>query len=336
MSTMPRTQPQIAHTLNLTSPVAQISGIGPKRAQALAERGLVTLEDVLFHLPSRYQDWRERRTIAQLTAGTSAVVEGVLSGVRERPMRGSRWRRLVTATLTDAAGARLRLVWFNLPSYMRGRMPEGQAVAVFGRVTMADDHELEMMHPELRAQSDGSEEPIRPVYRVPDAMPQRLYGTVVARALNEAAHEVADAIPQPVRAASGLTPICDALRYLHHPPVDADIRRLQNGASPGHSALALDELFTFELAMCVERERSARRRGMQLRGDENGLAGRFVATLPFQLTGAQNHAIEEIARDLAAPRQMNRILIGDVGSGKTAVAFWAILRAVEAGAQAAM
>ena len=111
-----------------------MAGIGPKRAEALNARGIITVEDLLFHLPARYQDWRDRRPIAQLEPGTIAVVEGTLSDVRERPMPGARWRRLVTASLTDAAGAQLRLVWFNLPSYMRGKMPDGLRVAAYGRV----------------------------------------------------------------------------------------------------------------------------------------------------------------------------------------------------------
>jgi ATP-dependent DNA helicase RecG len=333
---MPRTQLQTAGALSLSSPLDQIPGIGPKRAQALADRGIATIEDVLFHLPSRYQDWRTHSTIAQLVPGTSVVVEGVLSAVRERPMRGSRWRRLVSATLTDAAGAKLQLVWFNLPSYMRGRMPEGQQVAVFGRVTQSDDGALEMLHPELRVESADSEEPIRPVYRLPDAMPQRLYAAVVKRAVAEAVDRVPDAIPDQLRSSTGLSSLADALRYLHGPPADADMKQLQNDASPGHTTLAFDELFAFELAMCIERERSARRPGMELACAGGALVERFIHSIPFRLTSAQERAVDEIARDLAAPRQMNRILIGDVGSGKTAVAFWAIVRAVEAGAQAAM
>src|ERR1700730_12756317 len=125
--------------LSLKTPISAMAGIGPKRAEALNAKGIVTIEDLLFHLPARYQDWRERRTIAQLEPGTIAVVEGTLSGVRERPMPGARWRRLVTATITDGAGAQLRLVWFNLPSYMRGRMPDGLRVAAYGRVTKVSD-----------------------------------------------------------------------------------------------------------------------------------------------------------------------------------------------------
>ncbi len=199
-----RPHPQVPKPLALDSPVAELPGIGPKRAQALAERGLATIEDVLFHLPSRYQDWRERRRIAELEPGLVAVVEGTLGNIRERPMPGPRWRRLVTATLTDAANAKLRLVWFNLPAYMRGRMLEGQTVAAYGRVSAASDDQIEMVHPELRQQLDteldkdldGDTHPIRPVYRLGDAIPQRLYAGVVSRALHDTASSVKGAIPQ--------------------------------------------------------------------------------------------------------------------------------------------
>ena len=342
-----------------------MAGIGPKRAEALEAKGIRSVEDVLFHLPARYQDWRERRSIAQLEPGTIAVVEGTLSGVRERPMPGARWRRLVTASLTDTTGAQLRLVWFNLPSYMRGRMPDGLRVAAYGRVTKADDGRVEMMQPELRSESadDGSYNdkggPVRPVYRLPEGIPQRLYAWMVATSLDQAAGSLKGAIPEPARVASNLHTIADALDYLHRPPADADLKELARGRSMGHSTLAFDELFGFELAMCVERERSKKRPGLELSGAEAHrlkpvphqraaeqeehrlkpvvqLTNQFIETIPFEMTGAQRRTLEEIGADLASPRQMNRILIGDVGSGKTAVAFWAMLRAAESGAQAIM
>jgi len=312
-----------------------MAGIGPKRAEALNARGIISVEDLLFHLPARYQDWRDRRPIAQLEAGTIAVVEGTLSNVRERPMPGARWRRLVTASLTDAAGAQLRLVWFNLPSYMRGKMPNGLRVAAYGRVSKAADEHVEMIQPELRSEANDTGGPLRPVYRLPEAMPQRLYASMVGIALDQAADSIKGAIPEPQRIAAELPTIAEALEYLHRPPADADLKELQKGRSKGHTTLAFDELFAFELAMCIERERSARRPGLGLRGSET-LTAKFIETIPFHLTGAQARSIGEMGSDLASPRQMNRILIGDVGSGKTAVAFWAMLRAVESGAQAIM
>src|SRR5579872_6609498 len=154
--------------ITLRTPISAMAGIGPKRAEALEAKGIRSVENLLFHLPARYQDWRERRSIAQLEPGTVAVVEGTLAGVRERPMPGARWRRLVTASLTDAAGAQLRLVWFNLPSYMRGKMPDGLRIAAYGRVTKAADDHVEMVQPELRSEANDKGSPVRPVYRIPE------------------------------------------------------------------------------------------------------------------------------------------------------------------------
>ncbi len=321
--------------LTLRTPIASMAGIGPKRAEALNNKGILTIEDLLFHLPARYQDWRDRRTIAQLEPGTIAVVEGTLSGVRERPMPGARWRRLVTASLTDTAGAQLRLVWFNLPSYMRGKMPDGLRVAAYGRVTKASDEHVEMVQPELRSEANDKGSPIRPVYRFPEGIPQRLYASLVGIALDQAAPTISGPIPEPQRLARELPTVAAALEHLHRPPAEADLKELAKGRSIGHRTLAFDELYGFELAMCIERERSQKRPGMELR-EAGKLTAKFIEAIPFQMTGAQRRTLEEIGADLAVPRQMNRILIGDVGSGKTAVAFWAMLRAVESGAQAIM
>jgi|YelNatPaOPRAMG01_1025707.scaffolds.fasta_scaffold05884_7 ATP-dependent DNA helicase RecG len=322
-------------SLKLGSPLAELAGVGPRRAQALAGRGLHTVEDLLFHLPARYQDWRERVPLAALRPGIVAVVEGTLERVRERPMRGARWRRLVTATLVDDSGARLKLVWFNLPAYMSGRLPQGRRVAALGRVVEGADGQLEMAHPEIAAPDAADGAPIRPIYRLPEGINQRMFAKFVAHALEEVAGAVRGAIPEELRVAQGIAHPSEALEYLHRPPADADLAKLRSGRSPGHVALALDELFAFELAMCLERERMARRPGLQLCGPST-LTDSFVKGLPFKLTRAQLRALDEIGADLESSRQMNRILIGDVGSGKTAVAFWAALRAIESGAQAAI
>ncbi len=286
--------------IGLKTPISSMAGIGPKRADALEAKGIRTVEDLLFHLPARYQDWRERRRIAELQPGSIAVVEGVLSGVRERPMPGARWRRLVTASLTDAAGAQLRLVWFNLPSYMRGKMPDGLRVAAYGRVTKADDDRVEMIQPELRSEANDKGSPIRPVYRIPEGIPQRLYASLVGMALDQAAPKISGAIPEPQRLAGELPTIAAALEHLHRPLADAELKELAKGRSIGHRTLAFDELYAFELAMCMERERSAKRPGLQLDGDKT-FTDKFVETIPFRMTGAQRRTLEEIG---ARPRRV--------------------------------
>ena len=181
--------------------------------------------------------------------------------------------------------------------------------------------------------SDGEPQAIRPVYRLPSIVGQRLFAGLVARALVETGDSICGALPDEIR---GEVPtIREALSYLHDPPADAGFEALANGESRGHLALAFDELFAFELALSIERLRSARRVGIALDGSQS-LSARMTKELPFSLTGSQSRAIEEIAADLARPNQMNRMLMGDVGSGKTVVAFWAMIRAIECGHQAAM
>jgi ATP-dependent DNA helicase RecG len=307
-------------------------GIGPKRALALEARGIGTLGDLIFHLPVRYQDWRERSSAKDLRAGNTVVVEGELGNICERPMRGSRWRRLASGWL-DMGGRKIRVVWFNLPAYMRGHLPGGERVLVRGRVAADTDGGIEILQPELHRLSDGEPKGIRPVYRLPSIVGQRLFAGLVARALVEAGDSIRGAIPDELR---GEVPtVRDALSYLHDPPPDAGFGSLSNGESRGHRALAFDELFAFELALSIERLRSGRRVGIALDGSQS-LSAKTIERLPFKLTGSQSRAIEEIGADLARPNQMNRMLMGDVGSGKTLVAFWAMIRAIECGHQAAM
>jgi ATP-dependent DNA helicase RecG len=325
-----------AKSLQITSPVAGFPGIGPKRAAALEAREIVTAGDLIFHLPARYQDWRERTPSKDLRAGVMAVVEGDLGKIVERPMRGSRWRRLASGWL-DASGRRIRVVWFNLPAYMRGYLPGGEHVLVRGRVTVASDDEredqIEILQPEVHSLAQGNPKPIRPVYRLPAIVGQRLFAGIVVRVLAEAGASIRGAVPEEIR--GELPSIREALAYLHDPPPDADFEALTDGESPGHLALAFDELFVFELALSIDRLRSARRAGIALSGARN-LSRGLTNDLPFQLTSSQSRAIEEIDADLTRPGQMNRMLMGDVGSGKTLVAFWAMLRATECGYQAAM
>src|SRR5208283_2928870 len=318
--------------LRISSPVAAMPGIGPKRAAALEARGIATAGDLIFHLPARYQDWRERTPAEDLCVGNIVVVEGDLGKISERPMRGSRWHRLASGWL-NVGGRQIRVVWFNLPAYMRGYLPGGQRVLVRGRVAEGLDGGIEIVQPELHPLSDGEPKGIRPVYRVPSIVGQRLFASLVARALGETGDSIRGAIPDEVR---GEVPtLRDALSYIHDPPPDAELEALANGESRGHLALAFDELFAFELALSIERLLSARRAGVALEGSRE-LCKRMTDELPFKLTGSQSRATEEIDADLARPNQMNRMLMGDVGSGKTIVAFWAMIRAVECAYQAAM
>ncbi len=327
----------------LQSSIALARGIGPKRAIALRERNITSFADALLHLPYRYIDLRERHSVANLQAGMDAVIEGRLENLNVRPRRYGNFRSASSARLVDSNNRRIKIVWFNLPAYTQ--FPVGEPILLIGKVTDAADGTLEIVHPEVHRMASGDVPPIRAVYSLPEEVPQRLFASVVNESLAklDAQAKVIDgsrrlefgALPVELLREAGTIPIAEALHYLHRPPADANIEQLDNADSPAHRALSLDEMFVFQLALCRERARSRRRSGAVIEGPER-LTEAFTASLPFAPTNAQLRAIGEIAADLAAPTQMNRLLIGDVGSGKTLVAFWAALRAAEAGYQTAM
>jgi ATP-dependent DNA helicase RecG len=325
-------QASSSFSASLNTPIANLSGIGPKRASGLADRGIRTIGDLIFHLPARYQDWRALTPLSAIAPKTTVTVEGELGGVTERPMRGAPWRRLASGWISDAS-TRVRVVWFNLPAYMRGKMPEGERVLAHGRVTETPEGNLEIVQPEIHLLSAGRPPPIRPHYNLPPGISQRTFSGIVVKALHEIAASIEASIPAGVH--HEFLPLAKALARLHSPSPDADVSRLNAGTSLEHSSLAFDELFAFELALSLERERSAERSGVSIEGGGRRTA-EWLRGLPFALTKAQTRAIEEIAADFAGPTQMNRMLLGDVGSGKTLVAFWAALSAVEAGYQVAI
>ena len=321
--------------LEMQTPLSALSGVGPKRAAALADRGIATVGDLLFNLPLHYQDWRSRTPLKELKPATFAVVEGRLVGFKERPMRGMRWRRMATAWLEGTGGARVRVVWFNLPAYMKGRMPDGERVVMHGRVGDAPDRGLEIIHPEVYPLDSGAPPAVRPVYGLPSEIGQRVYAGLVAQALAALGERIDGAMPAALRAEAGVMALDEALRMLHQPPADADPAKFEAGDSAAHFALAFDEMFAFQLAMGIDRMRAARRVGARMDAPAT-LTARLLETLPFAPTRAQLRAIDEIGADLARTHPMNRLLMGDVGSGKTLVALWAALRAAESGWQVAM
>jgi ATP-dependent DNA helicase RecG len=320
-------------TSALSASIAAVAGIGPKRLIALRERGLETFADALLHLPYHYEDLRRRDRIVDLHEGMTAVIEGTLHELKTRAMRGMNWRRMTTATLKDAAGAGIRVAWFNLRG--DGRMPLGETLLIHGRVSAADRGALEILHPEVYRLKSSAPPALRPRYSLPPAIPQRLFGNIVAEAIARSAYEDLGAIPRELRPLIELPNFTAALAELHRPATDADLGALETCNTAAHQALALDEMFVFQLALARERARGKRRAGAVIKSDDR-LNAELLATLPFQLTKAQRGAIGEIDADLAGVSPMNRILIGDVGSGKTLVAFAAALRAVNAGWQVVM
>jgi ATP-dependent DNA helicase RecG len=320
--------------LAIDGALSQIPGIGPKRAEVLAERGLLTVGDLLLNLPSRYLDWRGIKPIKEVAPGEVATIAGRLTGLSERPMRGSRWRRLLKGSLQDAGGARIGVVWFNAPPHLRQRFGAAAEAIIQGKVTAGADRQLEIVHPEVYLPGQDPPLALQPSYRAGELVGQRLIRSAIDLAL-AAADELPAAMPTELRVRLKLPSMAEAVRYLHQPPADADLNALRSGTTAAHRALAADELFAFELALEIDRMRARERCGITFAGN-SATADRFIAELPFKLTSAQRRAIDEVRTDMAQAAQMNRLLMGDVGSGKTVVALWALINAVAHGYQAAM
>ncbi|HLH77601.1 MAG TPA: ATP-dependent DNA helicase RecG [Candidatus Binataceae bacterium] len=320
------------YPLRLDSKLLAVPGIGPKRAQMLAARGLLSVGDLLLYLPTRYRDWRTPQPIERCEPGTVVTLAGELEGLSARPMRGAWGRRIVEGWLREEGGERMAVIWFNAPTYLCDTLKAYGQVVLQGRVRHGVQGRMELHHPEVFPRHQAPA--IVPEYALGAELGQRLMRSLIARVLPAAAALPA-LVPAPLRADAGLLPPADAVRYLHQPPPQADLDALVEGTTAAHRTLALDELFAFDLALMMERSHARERQGVSF--DRPAvLSTRFLKELPFALTGAQERAIVQLQADMAAPWPMNRLLLGDVGSGKTVVALWAVVRAIEHGYQAAV
>jgi ATP-dependent DNA helicase RecG len=322
----------------LKTPVQFVKGVGPKRAEQLATLGLTTVDDLLFHLPFRYEDRREVRTISMLRPGEHATIEAEIRGVQER-FAGR--RRILEATAMDASGA-LTLLWYHQLTYFRSRFREGQRVLLHGKVEapkgMSRSLHLRIVHPEieiLEGQDDADTGRIVPIYTKPAGIPIGAMRRLVHSAVEQHAGRAPSALPPAVAARRGVMDLAEALRTVHQPPPEADVEALNAGTSPAHKAIVYDELFYLQLGLALRKHHVVEELGIAFPVPA-ARTGRLAATLPFAFTGAQRRVIADVERDMAAPHPMHRLVQGDVGSGKTVVALHAATIAIDAGYQAAL
>jgi len=314
-------------------PVTTLRGVGPALAATLERIGLSTVQDLLFHLPLRYEDRTRVVPIGSLRSGDRAVIEGEIQ-LSEVVFRR---RRALLCRIADGSGF-LTLRFFHFSTSQQQGLARGSRLRCYGEVRLGPGG-LEIVHPEYRlvgASPVSSEEGLTPVYPTTEGVQQGRMRALTTQALAELRDgALRDWVGAEVLSTLKLPGLVGALRYVHRPPPDAGLEQLNGGTHPAQRRLAFEELLAHQLSLRLLRRASDLDRSWALprAGD---LVDRCEGTLPFRLTGAQRRAWSEIEHDLAREQPMMRLVQGDVGSGKTVVAALAALRAVEHGAQAAV
>ncbi|MCB1769384.1 MAG: ATP-dependent DNA helicase RecG [Candidatus Competibacteraceae bacterium] len=312
-----------------------LKGVGPKLAERLWRLGLHTAEDVLLHLPLRYQDRSHITPIDQLQPGEEAQIEATVVGSR---ISGNS-RRFLLCCLNDGTGdLTLRFFHFS-PAQQQWLYQTGARLRCFGEVRAGYTGGLEMIHPECRRIEPDTppvEDCLTPIYPATAGLQQFTLRGLAEQALGylESAPLLPELLPSALLDQLKLPSIAEAVRLLHQPPTHVAVAELENGRHPARRRLAFEEMLAHQLSLRRLREQTRRQAAPPL--VSGSLSQRFLERLPFTLTSAQQRVLEEITADLAQPRPMLRLLQGDVGSGKTVVAAVAALRAVETGAQAAL
>ena len=324
-----------AHLRARAADVTEISGVGPARAKELVRFGLETVEDILYHLPFRYDDRRRIGTTADLVAGEAATVVLTLTGVQER-LAGRTRRRFLRAVGRDERGA-VELIWYHQLRYFGSRLKDGSRWLVHGRVERGYDLLHRIVHPELEEADEDPSSGVRivPVYEKPTPMPASVMRRIVHAAVRKHAADIPDVLPPEIRARLRLEPLGRAFRRVHDPPPEEDPATLASGRSRWHRAIVFDEFFFVQLGLLLRKAAVASSCGIPFPAG-GALRRRLLEQIPFALTGAQQRVLAEIEGDMGLPRPMHRLLQGDVGSGKTVIGVAAALGAIEAGYQAVL
>ncbi len=335
--------------LEPSTAVQYVKGIGPRLAEILAAKGIRTVDDLLHYLPFRYEDRLNPRSVTELRRGEMATV---IAEVRNSGL--FRTRRMPIFQLTVGQGrSRLKCLWFNA-TYLQGRFQAGQMVALYGKVETDRNGQLQIMQPQFEILGDineagGADEAekkaaasleigrIVPIYESTGQgkLTPRWFRRIIRFALENLNPDVPDPIPAAVRAHLSLVSPREALWKVHWPDAGESFADLQSSRTPAHIRLIFDELFFIELGLELKRREQKAQTGVAFQLDDR-VREAIKKILPFHPTNAQKRALKEIAGDMQVPVPMRRLLQGDVGSGKTIVAFEAAIIAIENGYQVAL
>jgi ATP-dependent DNA helicase RecG len=311
----------------LATPVTYIKGVGQARGELLERLGLQAARDVLFFFPRDYQDLTDMRSIGDLEEDKLLSVRGV---VEEVDMRSTGIGRSMLGVLIRQDRLYLRALWFNQP-FMREKFSRGQDVLLSGKAKM-NGGRWEMAHPRVQWVDPDEDVPVGqmlPIYSLTEGLKQWHLRTIVRNALDAFADLLDEVFPESYLAAKNLWPLRQAIREIHFPANPANLAQAKR-------RFVYQELLILQLALAVKRHAHETESNAPLLESTPRIDARIRRLFPWDLTAGQSEAIREIAADMSRSTPMNRLLHGDVGSGKTVVAVYAILLAVAHGYQAAM
>ena len=325
--------PTVTRRLDSMSP-ARLKGVGPALEKKLAAIGILTLQDLLFHLPLRYEDRTRVTLAARAQLGEYQQFEGEVTSCEIQFGK----RRSLRCSLRDSSGS-ITLRFFHFSAAQKDSLAVGTALRVYGEVKRGRSS-FEIFHPEYKPLSQVSAEvpdTLTPIYPTTEGLLQPRLRSIIAQAVDLVVGKdsIEDYLPEDLVKRLGLVSLADAILHIHRPPADAFGGWDREAPNPGRDRLAFEELLTHRLSLRRLREDSDNQASPQFSNNNDLLRG-FIAQLPFELTGGQQRAFAEIGADLQRPTPMLRLLQGDVGSGKTVVAALAALSAIGAGYQVAL
>jgi len=319
----------------LQTSLRYLQGIGPKRAEQLAGIGLLTVEDLLYHLPFRYEDRRRIKKIAAAVVGQEESFVGRLVALQKR-FNPRRRVQMLTGRLADDSGV-IGLVWYRAPGFLANRLTAGQILLVHGKVESGAGSERRIAHPEfevLEAEDAADLAKIVPVYLRPAGVSLTLMRKWATQAVAGYAGYLPNCLPRSTRERLQMLDLPSALRDLHGPAPEADVAALNDFSGPAHRTIIFDELFYLQLGLGLRKNNNRARAGIALPRQRTERLAHMNRLLPFRLTGAQKRVLDEIFADMESAAVMQRLIQGDVGAGKTMVAWYASLRVIDNGYQA--
>jgi ATP-dependent DNA helicase RecG (EC 3.6.1.-) len=325
--------PAIEKKVNiLLTPIQYIKGVGPRLAELLKKKGIATIEDALYFIPRDYEDRRNIKPIFKAQVGEKETLKGKIVGLS---LVSYNRRKVLEVIVRDETGV-IIAKWFNFNqpylNYLKKKFKPGQVVIVSGKVE-AFRYRKEMSHPDIEVIENEDDDQLHfkrivPKYSETEGLHQKTIRSIMKNVVEGYAGEVSDGIPRYISKKRNLADMSRAFQRIHFPENDDNFDLLITGKSPYHQRIVFDEFFFLELSLALRKRGVLLEKGISFTTQDNFLEI-FEQRLPFRLTTAQRRVINEIKTDMKKPSPMNRLIQGDVGSGKTIVAFAAALIAIE-------